>query len=173
MRMSVLGDAETLDKMIADYRVKTPPQPVTDTDDLSSAIREFEAALPGWWWSVCVCSLTRDSSCGPDMAGPDAHLLTREEFDHGFHCDDDGGTLASSLREVMRQALAAKAVLMGRSSMAEQAAYNRQAEGSIPSAPTMSREITPAQQDALGLKPWRLSDETVREIERIEATIRR
>lgn len=83
--------------------------PPTDTQDLMAAICEFEAALPGWWWSVCVCSLTRDASCGPDVTGPDRGLLVWREFDEGFHCDDDSGTLASSLRDVMRQALEAKA----------------------------------------------------------------
>ena len=88
-------------------------QPITDTDDLSVAIKEFEAALPGWWWSVCVRSVSRDASCAPDVNGPDAPLLDLEDrtFDNGFHCDDPAGTLASSLRHVMRQALAAKAAL--------------------------------------------------------------
>ena len=86
-----------------------PQQDRTDIDDLASAIREFEDALPGWWWSVGVCSLTRDASCGPDRSGPDCDLLLIREFDEGFHCDDDAGTLASSLRAVMRDALDAKA----------------------------------------------------------------
>ena len=82
----------------------------TDVDDLSAAIREFETALPGWWWSVCACSISRDASCGPDVHGPDAHLLSLEDrtFDKGFHHDDHEGTLANSLREVMRLALRAK-----------------------------------------------------------------
>jgi hypothetical protein len=88
-------------------------QPVTDTEALALAINDFEAALPGWWWSIGVCSLTRDASCAPDIAGPDAYLLKLEDrtFDEGFHCDDPNGTLASSLRNVMAQALAAKAAL--------------------------------------------------------------
>lgn len=99
-----------LDDRMADYQAEHAPQPATDTAHLSSAIAEFEAALPGWWWSVCVCSLTRDASCGPDIAGPDAALLNIKVFDDGFHCDDDNGTLASSLRNVMEQALKAKAL---------------------------------------------------------------
>lgn len=101
---------DTLANMEA-YRAEQKPQPLTDTNDLAAAIKEFEAALPGWWWSVCVCSLTRDASCGPDIAGPDYKLLQIKEFDQGFHCDDDEGTLATSLRDVMRQALEAKARL--------------------------------------------------------------
>lgn len=81
----------------------------TNVVDLAQAIQEFEAALPGWWWSVYVCHLTRDASCGPDVAGTDCKLLECREFDNGFHCDDAEGTLASSLRDVMRQALGAKA----------------------------------------------------------------
>lgn len=99
----------SLDEKMQEYRFSTPPQPVTDTGDLSAAIKEFEVALPGWWWSVCVCSLTRDASCGPDIAGPDYKLLNLKQFDQGFHCDDAEGTPASSLRDVMRQALEAKA----------------------------------------------------------------
>ena len=87
------------------YRAKFSQQPTTDIDDLGAAISEFEAALPGWWWSVCVCSRTRDASCGPDAAGPDYDLLSLPEFDDGFHCDDEAGTLASSLRHVMRRAM--------------------------------------------------------------------
>ena len=92
-----------------------PQQPATDTADLSAAIREFEAALPGWWWSVCVCSVSRDASCAPDRAGPDAALLDLDQFDAGFHRDDKrpNATLANSLREVMRQALAAKQKVIG------------------------------------------------------------
>jgi hypothetical protein len=58
--------------------------------------------------------LSRHASCGPDIAGPDAYLLTPGDriFDAGFDCDDPDGTLASSLRNVvMAQALAAKAAL--------------------------------------------------------------
>lgn len=102
-----MGD-KGLVEMMKDYRARTQPQPITDTDDLATAIREFEAALPGWWWSVCVCSLTRDASCGPDVAGSDFALLNYQEFDQGFHCDDPEGTLASSLRTVMKMALEAK-----------------------------------------------------------------
>jgi hypothetical protein len=90
------------------------PQPKTDTHDLSVAIREFEAALPGWWWLICVCSLSRDASCAPDKAGPDADLLQDGTFDGGFHCDDRNGTLASSLRDVMAQALEARAKFRAR-----------------------------------------------------------
>jgi hypothetical protein len=93
--------------------------PPTDTTDLSKAIREFENALPGWWWSIGHCMLTRHASCGPDVQGQDAWLLPQsitadtpalqKQIDAGFHCDDLEGTLASSLRNVMKQALKAKA----------------------------------------------------------------
>lgn len=82
--------------------------PVVDTCDLSAAIKEFEEALPGWWFSLGACSVSRHASCGPDMKGVDAGLLENKQFDEGFHCDDADGSLASSLRDVMRQALAAR-----------------------------------------------------------------
>src|SRR5262249_7355313 len=70
--------------------------------------QEFEATLLGWWWTVGHCLLTRHASCGPDRQGKDKRLLELPIFDEGFHCDDPEGTLASSLRNVMAQALAAK-----------------------------------------------------------------
>lgn len=95
---------------------------MTNTHALSAAIQEFETALPGWWWSVGHCSLTRDASCGPDSAGPDANLLKLPEtriFDEGFHCDDPDGTLASSLRQVMKLGLLAKEVFCPRPNQKE------------------------------------------------------
>jgi hypothetical protein len=90
-------------------RRKTPPsQLLTDAADLAMAIEEFERVLPGWWWSVCACSVSRDASCGPDSAGPDAALLKQRIFDEGFHCDDRNGTPAGSLRRVMQMGLRAK-----------------------------------------------------------------
>lgn len=90
-----------------EQRRNWPPAPVIDYDDLCAAIREFKNALPGWWFTLGECSFTRDASCGPDMAGPDKHLCEVGEFNDGFHCDDFG-SLADSLRDVMRLALAAK-----------------------------------------------------------------
>lgn len=79
----------------------------SDTASLSAAIAEFEAVLPGWWWRVCTCNLTRDASCGPDFRDERCSSEDIENFDEGFHCDHKG-TLADALRDVMRQALEAK-----------------------------------------------------------------
>lgn len=80
--------------------------PATVAGDLEAAIAEFRKALPGWWFTVGYCSLSRDASCGPD-----GRVLSPypAQFDSGFHCDDcdPDSTLASSLRDVMRQALEA------------------------------------------------------------------
>lgn len=45
--------------------------------------------LPGWWWTVGLCSVSADSTLGPDVAGPDADLLTADDrtFDEGFRHD--------------------------------------------------------------------------------------
>ena len=83
----------------------------TDTDDLSAAIKTFERALPGWWWTVGHCMFSRDASCGPDRQGSDAFLLKLQEtrkFDEGFHADLVEGSLADALRVVMTQALAVR-----------------------------------------------------------------
>src|SRR3954454_1919353 len=79
--------------------------------DLQAAIMEFEKTLPGWWYTLGICSVSRDASCGPDVNGPDADLLRIREFDEGFHCDDrnPNSTIADALRDVMAQAVKAKA----------------------------------------------------------------
>lgn len=82
----------------------------SDQTDVAEAIKEFKATLPGWWYSIGECSVSSDASCGPDRTGPDADLLKITEFDHGFHCDLlQPAKMAESLREVMTQALAARA----------------------------------------------------------------
>lgn len=79
-----------------------------DNEDLAAAVDEFERALPGWWWSVGSCSVSRDASCGPDRQGVDAALLVHREFDDGFHVDASG-SVADSLRAVMHAAVQARA----------------------------------------------------------------
>jgi len=91
----------------------------TDGNDLVAAIKEFETSLPDWWWSLGYCGVSRDASCGPLRAscGPDysttSNMLELRVFDDGFHYDDmsPSSTVAGSLRNVMRQALAARAEL--------------------------------------------------------------
>jgi len=85
--------------------------PKQDVAELAAAIAEFQEKLPGWWWSVGTCSVSRDASCGPDIKGPDAHLLAIPPFHEPFDCDDREGTAAESLRWVMNEALKAKAAL--------------------------------------------------------------
>lgn len=80
------------------------------TGDIEAAIAEFEQALPGWWHTVGSCQVSADASCAPTVLSP--HIEFAESgnpFDAGFHCDDgsEGATLASSLRDVMAQALEA------------------------------------------------------------------
>lgn len=81
----------------------------TDAGSLKDAIEGIERQLPGWWWTIGACSLTRHASCGPDRTGQDAHLLAQSLFDGGFHADLADGTLADALRDVTKQAVAAKA----------------------------------------------------------------
>ena len=78
--------------------------------------------LPGWWYTLGICSVSRDASCGPDIAGPDATLAQQvRKFDAGFHCDDHhpDSTMAGALRNVMTQALEAKARLREKGSVAD------------------------------------------------------
>lgn len=82
----------------------------TDTQDFAAAVREFETALPGFWWSVGQCSVGAHASCSVDGRGSQAGLLEGVEagapLDAGFHCDTQGGSPAEALRDVMQQALA-------------------------------------------------------------------
>ena len=79
--------------------------------DLDAAIVEFTTALPGWWFTVGACHLSRDASCGPDRKGQHAYLLERKKFDEGFHADLREGTIAEALRDVTQQALEALALV--------------------------------------------------------------
>lgn len=81
----------------------------TDIADFAAAIKEFEAALPGFWWSAGQCSVGAHASCAVDGKGSQSALLENIEFnnplDSGFHCDTNGGSPAEALRDVMQQAL--------------------------------------------------------------------
>jgi hypothetical protein len=81
----------------------------TDTKDFAKAVAEFEAALPGFWWSVGQCSIGAHASCAVDGAGCQADLLDGVEAGDrlgvGFHCDTRGGPPSEALRDVMQQAL--------------------------------------------------------------------
>ncbi len=81
----------------------------TDVADFAAAVAEFEARLPGFWWSVGQCSVGAHASCAVDGNGVQAHLLegidASDPFDDGFHCDTRGGSPADALRDVMQQAL--------------------------------------------------------------------
>lgn len=82
----------------------------TDTADFAAAITEFEAALPGFWWSAGQCSVGAHASCAVDGNGDQKDLLDGVKaggpFDSGFHADTNGGSPAEALRDVMTQALA-------------------------------------------------------------------
>ena len=85
----------------------------TDTAALVAAIERFERDLPGWWYSLGTCSISRDASCGPEMTACDRHLLAHAPFNQGFHADLDG-TMADALDDVREQALKADAEHMGK-----------------------------------------------------------
>jgi hypothetical protein len=81
---------------------------------IGHAVSHFTREMPGWWWSLGDCSVSADASCGPDVAGPDAHLLCLEDrtFDEGFHADlPQPASVVDALKNVMEQAKAAKAAL--------------------------------------------------------------
>lgn len=80
----------------------------TDVQDFARAVSEFEAALPGFWWSVGQCNVGAHASCAVDACGVQAHLLAGVQkahpYDSGFHVDTRGGSPADALRQVMCEA---------------------------------------------------------------------
>lgn len=88
----------------------------TSQGDLSAAIAEFKAALPGWWYSVCECQVSCDASCAPTTESEHINLIqvSGDRFDAGFHVDiPQPSTLAEALRNVMQQALSEIAIRKG------------------------------------------------------------
>lgn len=86
----------------------------TTHDDLPFAIAEFKAALPGWWYSVCECQVSCDARIAPTVESPDIERITKagDQWDDGFSVAlPQPSTLAEALRNVLRQALEAKACL--------------------------------------------------------------
>lgn len=97
------------DKLIKERKIKKQ-QPAQDPVKLAQAISRFQRKLPGWWFTVGVCSVTRDVSCGPEINGPDADLLHLREFDEGFHLDcPRRKQVADVLEAVMIRAMRARA----------------------------------------------------------------
>lgn len=86
----------------------TEPWTGAPQGDLPEALAEFQQALPGWWLSIGLCSVSAHASCGPDIAGDDSWLLASFQFDTGFHADlAQPATLAAALRNVTAQGVAA------------------------------------------------------------------
>lgn len=81
----------------------------TDANKLAEVVIEFEAKLPGWWWSVGMCAVGAHASCAVDGNGAAKHLLAGIEaghpFDAGFHEDTALGNPHEALRSVLEQAL--------------------------------------------------------------------
>jgi hypothetical protein len=81
----------------------------TGAAKLAEVAAEFEAKLPGWWWSVGMCSVGAHASCAVDGNGAAKHLLdgiaAGHPFDAGFHEDTTLGKPHEALRSVMEQAL--------------------------------------------------------------------
>lgn len=74
--------------------------------ELVSAISEFRAALPGWWFTVGECSVSCDATVGPDRAYVQEPYLSM--FDAGFDGDlRQPSTMAEALREATKAAVGA------------------------------------------------------------------
>lgn len=80
-----------------------------DLWDLVDALAKLRRELPGWWWRVGDCSVSADSTIGPDRAGPDARLLEIKLFDEGFDNDlRQPATVAEALLGAIEKGQTAK-----------------------------------------------------------------
>lgn len=111
----VFNDGETPDGVVLMRGRRTDPTLETEPceNGLLQAIREFRAALPGWWYSLGECDVSCDASCAPTRHSPDTSLIDQDErFNSGFHCDArQPSTLAEALRDVTEQAVRARHAL--------------------------------------------------------------
>lgn len=84
--------------------------PLNCHSGLESAIADFKATLPGWWFTVGECQVSCDASCAPTRESPDiARIDDDARFNDGFHADlSQPSTMADALRDVTRQALEAR-----------------------------------------------------------------
>lgn len=91
---------------------KTAAEAVQLAGDLPAAIAEFAEALPGWWFSIGFCGVSRHASAAPDYSRISDRAVL-DAFDEGFHADlcEPDSTLADALRNVTAQAVQAKAAL--------------------------------------------------------------
>lgn len=82
---------------------------------IEAAIAEFKQKLPGWWFSLGECQVSCDASCAPTSESADLALIPLDDrFNCGFHADiEQPATLEEALRQVMREALEARASLQG------------------------------------------------------------
>jgi hypothetical protein len=77
------------------------------TIEIGEAVKEFEAALPGFWYSAGQNEEGAHAACGPDVNGGQPDLLKglkRGDPLEGLHCNTKGSP-AEALRDVMRQVL--------------------------------------------------------------------
>lgn len=56
--------------------------------DVREAAWLLNTVLPGWWFSVGLCTLSGDASIGPDFRAPNAPpKAVIDKYDAGFHAD--------------------------------------------------------------------------------------
>lgn len=68
------------------------------------ALSKFIEKYPTWWYTIGVCDLTRDFTCGAQSYSPEMPKV-EEYFKQGkdyqdFRCDHEG-TIADAIRDVM------------------------------------------------------------------------
>ncbi len=74
------------------------------SSSLDAVVGLVRHVLPDWWWSIGVCSVSADSTLGPDRQGVDATLLELPDrrFDEAFSLDvRDGHPCLSTIENLV------------------------------------------------------------------------
>lgn len=70
------------------------------------ALDLFLTKYPTWWYTIGVCDLTRDFTCGaqshsPEMPAVEKHFVEGSDY-QDFRCDHEG-SIADAILDVMQQ----------------------------------------------------------------------
>jgi hypothetical protein len=77
--------------------------PELSTADLS-ALAEFKAAYPTWWWKLGWCDVSRDFDCAPQGHSPEIALIAHDPREDPFNCGfsiDHRGSFADAIHALM------------------------------------------------------------------------
>lgn len=66
-----------------------------------AALNIFLEKYPSWWYTIGVCDLSRDFTCGPQARSPEIkYAVIGNDFDDGFSSDSHG-SIEDAIHTVM------------------------------------------------------------------------